>query len=44
MSELYTPGSAGWARPSGLATGSMPSSRYVLPSFVERTNYGMKES
>ena len=22
----------------------MPSSRYVLPSFIERTNYGMKES
>ena len=22
----------------------MPSSRYVLPSFVERTSYGMKES
>jgi ATP-dependent Clp protease protease subunit len=43
MSELYTPGSAGWARPSGLA-GQTPSSRYVLPSFVERTNYGMKES
>src|SRR3978361_1709616 len=21
-----------------------PSSRYVLPSFIERTNYGMKES
>jgi ATP-dependent Clp protease protease subunit len=44
MSELYTPGSAGWARPSGQASGQMPSSRYVLPSFVERTNYGMKES
>jgi ATP-dependent Clp protease protease subunit len=50
MSELYTPGSAGWARPSGPAgqaaqsMGQMPSSRYVLPSFVERTNYGMKES
>ncbi|HEX8767786.1 MAG TPA: ATP-dependent Clp protease proteolytic subunit [Jatrophihabitans sp.] len=42
MSELYTPGSAGWTRPSG--TGRVPSSRYVLPSFVERTNYGMKES
>ena len=22
----------------------MPSSRYILPSFVERTSYGMKES
>ncbi|MEO6703042.1 MAG: ATP-dependent Clp protease proteolytic subunit, partial [Jatrophihabitantaceae bacterium] len=21
-----------------------PTSRYVLPSFIERTNYGMKES
>ena len=46
MSELYTPGSAGWARPGGQAAGAgrLPSSRYVLPSFVERTNYGMKES
>ena len=46
MSELYTPGSAGWNRPSGQSVGNgrMPSSRYVLPSFVERTNYGMKES
>jgi ATP-dependent Clp protease, protease subunit len=46
MSELYTPDSAGWTRPAGQSLGSvrMPSSRYVLPSFVERTNYGMKES
>jgi ATP-dependent Clp protease protease subunit len=46
MSELFTPGGAGWASPSGrgAANGRMPSSRYVLPSFVERTNYGMKES
>jgi len=49
MSELYTPGTAGWnssAAPVGQPTGSyrQPSSRYVLPSFVERTNYGMKES
>ena len=46
MSELYTPGSAGWANPAGQAAGNgrLPSSRYVLPSFVERTNYGMKES
>src|SRR6201747_112852 len=45
MSELYTPGSAGWAS-SGRAVSApqQPSSRYVLPSFVERTNYGMKES
>jgi ATP-dependent Clp protease protease subunit len=39
MSELYTPG---WTGPAG--NGRSPSSRYVLPSFVERTNYGMKES
>ncbi len=46
MSELFTPGSAGWASPAGraVAGGQSPSSRYVLPSFVERTNYGMKES
>src|SRR3954452_10191413 len=25
-------------------TGSAPAARYVLPSFIERTNYGMKES
>jgi ATP-dependent Clp protease protease subunit len=35
MSDLYTPGHH--------AAGG-PSSRYVLPSFVERTNYGIKES
>src|SRR4051812_9858685 len=47
MSELYTPGGAGWNSPGWNAAGPagrMPSSRYVLPSFVERTNYGMKES
>ena len=46
MSELHTPGSSGWASPAGRAAGNgrLPSSRYVLPSFVERTNYGMKES
>ncbi|HEY0165879.1 MAG TPA: ATP-dependent Clp protease proteolytic subunit [Jatrophihabitans sp.] len=46
MSELFTPGSAGWASPAGQSAGNgrLPSSRYVLPSFVERTNYGMKES
>jgi ATP-dependent Clp protease protease subunit len=38
MSQLFTPGAAGWNPPQS------PSSRYVLPSFVERTNYGMKES
>ena len=37
MSELYTP--------TGIsAGGQLPSSRYILPSFVERTAYGMKES
>ena len=37
MSELYTP--------TGIsAGGQLPSSRYILPSFVERTSYGMKES
>ena len=35
MSELYTPGGSA---PQG------PASRYILPSFVERTSYGMKES
>ncbi|MGI8665649.1 MAG: ATP-dependent Clp protease proteolytic subunit [Jatrophihabitans sp.] len=38
MSELITPASAGYR------AAQSPSSRYVLPSFVERTNYGMKES
>jgi ATP-dependent Clp protease protease subunit len=37
MSELY--------RPTGISAGAhLPQSRYVLPSFVERTNYGIKES
>src|ERR1700722_10395394 len=40
MSEFYVP--------SGLSAGvhspQAPQSRYVLPSFVERTNYGIKES
>jgi ATP-dependent Clp protease protease subunit len=37
MSDLYTPG--------GVSAGPIsPSSRYVLPSFTERTNYGVKES
>jgi ATP-dependent Clp protease protease subunit len=46
MSELLTPGNAGWASRAGQPSGAgrSPSSRYVLPSFVERTNYGMKES
>ena len=29
---------------SNYSSGSSPQSRYVLPSFVERTNYGVKES
>src|SRR6202012_39060 len=40
MSEFYVPGSS---QPFGTA-GQTPQSRYVLPSFVERTNYGIKES
>jgi ATP-dependent Clp protease protease subunit len=37
MSELY--------RPTGISAGAhLPQNRYVLPSFVERTNYGIKES
>lgn len=28
----------------GVSAGTSPSARYVLPSFVERTNYGVKES
>ena len=37
MSDLYTP--------TGISAGAhLPQSRYVLPSFVERTNYGIKES
>ena len=34
----------GGVMPSGIASGQLPTSRYVLPSFVERTSYGMKES
>ncbi|MEP7180394.1 MAG: ATP-dependent Clp protease proteolytic subunit, partial [Pseudonocardiales bacterium] len=36
MSELHTP--------HGASGPHLPQSRYVLPSFVERTNYGIKES
>ena len=37
MRELYTP--------TGISAGAhLPQNRYVLPSFVERTNYGIKES
>ena len=38
MSQLINPGDG------PAAGGRLPSSRYVLPSFIERTNYGMKES
>jgi ATP-dependent Clp protease, protease subunit len=38
VSDLYTPGGVtGRHQPSG------PTSRYVLPSFIERTSYGVKE-
>src|SRR5277367_3571280 len=40
MSDLYTP--TGTSAGAHLNQG--PQSRYVLPSFVERTSYGMKES
>ena len=39
MSNLFVPGVS-----TGSTAGSLPQSRYVLPSFVERTNYGIKES
>jgi ATP-dependent Clp protease protease subunit len=43
MSHLYTP--TGTYTPTGIAAGAqLPQNRYVLPSFVERTNYGIKES
>jgi ATP-dependent Clp protease protease subunit len=38
MSQLFTPGF------SGLSAPRPADSRYVLPSFIERTNYGQKES
>jgi ATP-dependent Clp protease protease subunit len=39
MTELFPASAAGrGSTPAG------PSSRYVLPSFIERTNYGVKES
>jgi ATP-dependent Clp protease protease subunit len=41
MSELSVP--TGYVSPFGATPGGA-SSRYVLPSFIERTNYGMKES
>src|ERR1700760_4245836 len=41
MTDLYAP--RGFVSPFGATPGGA-SSRYVLPSFIERTNYGMKES
>lgn len=41
MSDLIRPGLTGPARP---AAGPMPvDNRYIIPSFVERTTYGVKE-
>ena len=41
---IFTPeGASGLHLPNATA-GSGAQSRYVLPSFVERTNYGIKES
>ncbi|PRX91766.1 ATP-dependent Clp protease proteolytic subunit [Allonocardiopsis opalescens] len=40
MSELFRPGAHG---PFGQAGFSAPQSRYIIPSFVERTTYGVKE-
>jgi ATP-dependent Clp protease protease subunit len=31
------------AAPAAISAGLAPQSRYVLPSFVERTSYGIKE-
>ena len=44
MSNLHLPGDPGFAGPARAAGPTGPSARYVLPSFVERTNYGVKES
>ena len=45
MSELFTPAEAGRGDSRRATDGARPpTSRYVLPSFIERTNYGMKES
>ncbi len=40
MTNPYAAGAL--TQPHG--TGQSPAARYVLPSFIERTNYGMKES
>ena len=41
MTNRYAAGAL--TQPHGTA-GESPAARYVLPSFIERTNYGMKES
>jgi ATP-dependent Clp protease protease subunit len=41
MTELHTPFGTGDLHS---AASRLAESRYVLPSFVERTNYGIKES
>jgi ATP-dependent Clp protease protease subunit len=40
----YQPAGAGVAPALGGGAGLSPQSRYVLPSFIERTSYGVKES
>jgi ATP-dependent Clp protease, protease subunit len=40
----YQPAGGGVAHSLGGGAGLSPQSRYVLPSFVERTSYGVKES
>ena len=46
MSELYRPTgiSAGNDLRRSRADAASPAARYVLPSFIEKTNYGVKES
>ena len=44
MSERITPNGLHLPQAAGPQWSQGPSSRYVLPSFVERTNYGIKES
>jgi ATP-dependent Clp protease, protease subunit len=40
----YQPAGGGVAHSLGGGAGLSPQSRYVLPSFIERTSYGVKES
>jgi ATP-dependent Clp protease protease subunit len=44
MSNLYVPAAQGLSAAGDPERPAGPQSRYVLPSFVERTNYGVKES